>query len=161
MFPCQNAQLQRIQQVQAAVLAEAIHLRGVSSLDPLATTDPAIPIFDIRPDPPAYRSSQVELLKAQLGISGVPLQEQALISANFTGRYGTCILASSIVFPTASEFSEKYSPFKQSILHGGLSLRNLPLPYEDLHGTYLDPSKPDAAVSWRRKSTTNSVLNSF
>ena len=121
LLPCQNAQLQRNQQVQAAVLAEAIHLRGVSSLDPLATTGPAIPTFDIRPDPPAYRSSQVELLKAQLGISGAPLQEQALISANFTGRYGTCILASSIAFPTASEFSEKYFSLKQFILHGGLS----------------------------------------
>ena len=82
------------------------------------------------------------------------------MSANFTGCCGTRILASSIAFPTASEFSEKYYPFKQSILHGGLSLRNLPLPYEDLHGTYLDPSKPDATVSWRRGSTTNSVLNS-
>ena len=125
--------------MQAAVLAEAIHLHGVSSLDPLATAGP-IPTFDIRPNPLACRPSQVELLKAQLGISGAPLQEQALISTIFTGRYGTRILASNIAFPTASEFL-----FPSN--NPSFMVACLPLPYEDLHGTNLDSPKPDAAVS--------------
>ena len=130
-------------------------------MNSLATAGPASPTFDIRPNPPVRRPSQAELLKAQLGISGAPLQEQVPMSATLTGRYGSRIPASSIAFPTAPEFPENYSPPKHSTLHG-LSLRNSPPPHEDLHGTYLEnPSKPDAAISWRRGSTTNSVLSSL
>ena len=57
LFSCRNAQLQHNQQVQAAVLAEAIRLRDVSTLDPFATAGSVIPTFDIRPNPRACRPS--------------------------------------------------------------------------------------------------------
>lgn len=160
----QNAQMQRNQQVQAAVLAEALRQqakRGVSSMNPPATAGPASSTFAIRPNPPARRPSQAELLKVQLGISGPSLQEQVPMTATLTGRFGARTPASSIAFPTTPEFPENYSPPKQTtVLHG--ALRNSPPLHEDTHGNSLEnPSKPHAAVSWRRGSTTNSVLGSL
>jgi len=164
LLPCQNAQMQRNQQVQAAVLAEALRQqakRGVSSMNPPATAGPASSTFAIRPNPPARRPSQAELLKVQLGISGPSLQEQVPMTATLTGRFGSRTPASSIAFPTTPEFPENYSPPKQTtVLHG--ALRNSPPLHEDAHGNSLEnPSKPHAAVSWRRGSTTNSVLGSL
>ncbi|KAL4081699.1 hypothetical protein V8B97DRAFT_82515 [Scleroderma yunnanense] len=162
----QNAQLQRNQQVQAAVLAEALRQqakRGVSSMNPPATAGPATSTFDIRPHLPARRPSQAELLKAQLGVSGTSHQEQTPMTATLGGRYGTRIPSSSIAFPTAPEFPESCSPPKQTtVFRGGMSIRSSPPPHEDIYDTSENvPSKPDAAISWRRGNTTNSVLGSL
>lgn len=162
--PCQNAQMQRNQQVQAAVLAEALRQqakRGVSSMNPPATAGPASSTFASRSNPPARRPSQAELLKVQLGISGASHHEQAPMTATLTGRFGTRTPASSIAFPTAPDFTESYSPPKQiTVLHG--ALRNSPPLHEEVHGNSLEnPSKSHAAASWRRGNTTNSVLGSL
>ncbi|KAG6335303.1 hypothetical protein ID866_3787 [Astraeus odoratus] len=163
----QNAQMQRNQQVQAAVLAEALRQqakRNASGMNPPATAGPTSSAFDVRPSLPARRPSQAELLKAQLGISSAPPQEQAPMSATLGGRYGGARFpASTIAFPTAPEVPESYSPPKQTnMLHGGMSLRGSP-PLRETANDFQEsfPSKSDAAVSWRRGNSTNSVLGGF
>ncbi|KAI6134909.1 hypothetical protein EV401DRAFT_2052444 [Pisolithus croceorrhizus] len=140
----QNAQMQRNQQVQAVVLAEALRQqakRNVSGLNSAsAMAAPTTSSFDIGPNPPARRPCQAELLKAQLGISGTSPQEKVPMTATTGGRYGARSAASR--------------PF----IHGGASYRSSP-PLSDAADEENAPSKSDAATSWRRGSTTNSVLS--
>ncbi|KAI6105762.1 hypothetical protein F5141DRAFT_1125915 [Pisolithus sp. B1] len=158
----QNAQMQRNQQVQAVVLAEALRQqakRNVSGLNSAsAMAAPTTSSFDIGPNPPARRPCQAELLKAQLGISGTSPQEKVPMTATTGGRYGARSAASTIAFPSAPQAPESCSPPRQTFIHGGASYRSSP-PLSDAADEENAPSKSDAATSWRRGSTTNSVLS--
>ncbi|KAI6047378.1 hypothetical protein EDC04DRAFT_2623037 [Pisolithus marmoratus] len=156
-----NAQMQRNQQVQAVVLAEALRQqakRGISGLNTAATAAPTVSSFDIGPDPPPRRPCQAELLKAQLGISDTPLQEEVPMTATVGGRYGTRPAASTIAFPPAPQAPESCSPPRQTFVHRGASYRSSP-PLSDAVDEENVPSKSDTSTSWRRGSTTNSVLS--
>ncbi|KAI6034285.1 hypothetical protein BKA83DRAFT_670563 [Pisolithus microcarpus] len=157
----QNAQMQRNQQVQAVVLAEALRQkakRSVSGLNSATMTAPTTSSFDIGPNPPARRPCQAELLKAQLGISGTSPQEKIPMTATAGGRYGARSAASTIAFPSALQAPESCSPPRQTFVHGGALYRSSS-PLSDTADEENVPSKSDAATSWRRGSTTNSVLS--
>jgi hypothetical protein len=155
----QNAQAQRNQQVQAAVLAEA--LRQQASRSPIgfvpASAGPANTSFDFGSNaPPPRRPSQAELLKAQLGVSTIPqLNDHVPMTAALGGRFGSRLPPSTIAFPSFPDAGS--SPPKQTtILGGGLARGGSP-PHQAARDNA--PSRSDAATSWRRGNTTHSVLN--
>ncbi|KAG1874648.1 hypothetical protein DFJ58DRAFT_721645 [Suillus subalutaceus] len=163
----QSEQAQRNARAQAILIQHALHQqmqnRSASATIPPATAGPLETSFDIRPaggSPPARRPSQAELLKAQLGVQTPPLEEQVLMTAAPGGRAGARI-ASSVAFPSSPETPIRGSspPGQTTVISGGTSLGNS-LPSGNGH-TIKDniPSKSDVAVSWRRGSTTNSVLS--
>ncbi|KAH7930310.1 hypothetical protein BV22DRAFT_1000896 [Leucogyrophana mollusca] len=171
MLRLQSAQAQRSQQVQAAVLAEALR-KQVSqsrraSLNPPATAGPLNTTFDMRSaanNVPARRPSQAELLKAQLGVSNSPpLEEQVPMTAALGGRFGSRPVA-SVAFPRSREDvpdspPQSYSPPGQTtVISGGTSLGSLSSNSASATGTNA-PSKSDSAVSWRRGGANNSVLS--
>ncbi|KAI6152100.1 hypothetical protein BKA82DRAFT_4107132 [Pisolithus tinctorius] len=154
----QNAQMQRNHQVQAVVLAEALRQQAKRGVSGLSSAAPTISSFDIGPNPPARRPCQAELLKAQLGISGTSPQEKVPMTATAGGRYGSRPTASTIAFPSAPEVPESCSPPRQTFVHRAASYRSSP-PLSDAADEENTPSKSDTATSWRRGSTTNSVLS--
>ncbi|KAF9221889.1 hypothetical protein BS17DRAFT_784127 [Gyrodon lividus] len=161
----QNAQVQRNQQVQAVVLAEALRQqvrRGGMGMNPPASAGPTNNTFDMRANsPPARRPSQAEMLKVQLGVSGVPSHEdQVPMTAALGGRFGARLPSNSIAFPTAPDAMPPSPPKQTIVISGGTSLSDSPphnlssnLPRDNV------PSKSDVATSWRRGNTTNSVLS--
>ncbi|KAH7916751.1 hypothetical protein BJ138DRAFT_995188 [Hygrophoropsis aurantiaca] len=168
----QSAQAQRSQQVQAAVLAEALrqqvnqNRRASSSANPPATAGPLNTTFDMHSNAnavPARRPSQAELLKAQLGVSSSPpIEEQVPMTAALGGRFGSRPTA-SIAFPKSSQdvfdFPQSYSPPGQTtVISGGTSLGSLASNNANSSGSGT-PSKSDSAVSWRRGGANNSVLS--
>lgn len=158
----QNAQAQRNQQVQAAVLAEA--LRQQARRSPIgfvpASAGPANTSFDLGSNtPPPRRPSQAELLKAQLGVSTTPqLNDHVPMTATLGGRFGSRLPPSTIAFPSFPDAGpQSSSPPKQTtILGGGLARGDSP-PHQAARENA--PSRSDAATSWRRGNTTHSVLN--
>lgn len=159
----QNAQAQRNQQVQAAVLAEA--LRQQARRSPIgfvpASAGPTNTSFDLRSNTPsARRPSQAELLKAQLGITTtIPhLDDHVPMTAALGGRFGARLPPSSITFPPLPDVGpQSSSPPKQTIqLGGGLVRGGSPPHHASKDST---PSRSDAASSWRRGNNTYSVLN--
>lgn len=161
----QSEQAQRNARAQAIFIQHALRQqmsRGASAATP-ATAGPLETSFDIRPvggSPPARRPSQAELLKAQLGVQTPPLEDQVPMTAPLGGRVGARV-TSSVAFPSVPETPLRGSspPGQTTVISGGTSLGNS-LPSGNGH-TIKDntPSKSDVAVSWRRGSTTNSVLN--
>ncbi|KAG2158873.1 uncharacterized protein EDB93DRAFT_428826 [Suillus bovinus] len=163
----QSEQAQRNARAQAILIQHAlrqqIQNRCASATIPSVTTGPLEASFDIRPvggSPPARRPSQAELLKAQLGVQTPPLEEQVPMTAVLGGRAGVRV-TSSVAFPSSPETPIRGSspPGQTTVISGGTSLGNS-LPSGNGQ-TMKDntPSKSDVAVSWRRGSTTNSVLN--
>lgn len=163
----QSEQAQRNARAQAILIQHALRQqmqnRSVSVTNPPATAGPLETSFDIRPvsgSPPARRPSQAELLKAQLGVQTPPLEDQVSMTAALGGRVGARV-TSSVAFPSIPETPLRGSspPGLTTVISGGTSLGNS-LPNGNGH-TIKDstPSKSDVAVSWRRGSTTNSVLN--
>ncbi|KIL00376.1 hypothetical protein PAXRUDRAFT_8252 [Paxillus rubicundulus Ve08.2h10] len=163
----QNAQVQRNQQVQAVVLAEALRQqarRGGTGMNPPASAGPTNFSFDTRANsPPARRPSQAETLKAQLGVSGVSsYEDQGPMTAALGGRFGARLPASSIAFPTTPDVMPRTSspPKQTTVIDAVTPLGSSPphnlnsnLPKDNV------PSKSDVATSWRRGNTTNSVLS--
>ncbi|KAG8218400.1 hypothetical protein J3R82DRAFT_4025 [Butyriboletus roseoflavus] len=159
----QNAQAQRNQQVQAAVLAEA--LRQQARRSPIsfvpASAGTVNTSFDLRSStPPTRRPSQAELLKAQLGVgTTVPqLDDHVPMTATLGGRFGVRLPPSTITFPSFPDADPRSSsPPKQTSVVGSGLVRGSSPP----HHTFKDntPSRSDAATSWRRGNTTYSVLN--
>ena len=154
----QDAQAQRNQQVQAAVLAEA--LRQQARRSPIgfapASTSPANTSFDLRSNTlPTRRPGQAELLRAQLGVS--QLDDNLPMSAAVGGRFGSRQPPSTITFPSLPEAGpQSCSPPKHmTLLGGGLVRGGSPPRGVSKENT---PSRSDAAISWRR-GNTNSVLN--
>ncbi|KAG1907412.1 uncharacterized protein F5891DRAFT_370749 [Suillus fuscotomentosus] len=162
----QSEQAQRNARAQAILIQHALRQqmqsRCASATILSATAGPVETSFDIRPvgSPPARRPSQVELLKAQLGVQTPPLEEQVPMTAALGGRVGARV-TSSVAFPSSPETPVRGSspPGQTTVISGGTSLGNS-LPSGNVY-TIKDntPSKSDVAVSWRRGSTTNSVLN--
>ncbi|KAH0839678.1 Sedlin, N-terminal conserved region-domain-containing protein [Lanmaoa asiatica] len=142
----QNAQAQRNQQVQAAVLAEALRQqarrRSPIGFAP-ASASPANTSFDLRPNTPsARRPSQAELLKAQLGV-GTTIPQPDDHHHHFPS------------LPDSSPQSS--SPPKQITILGGGLVRGVSPPHHASKD--ITPSRSDAATSWRRGNTTYSALN--
>jgi hypothetical protein len=112
---------------------------------------------------PARRPSQAELLKAQLGVQGTPLvEDQVLVTVPVGGRVGARV-TSSVAFPSSPEPPLRGSspPGQTTVISGGTSLGNS-VPNGNGHSIRDNaPSKSDVAISWRRGSTTNSVLSSL
>lgn len=163
----QSEQAQRNARAQAILIQHALRQqmqnRSASATIPPATASPLETSFDIRPaggSPPARRPSQAELLKAQLGVQTPPLEDQVPMTSAQGGRAGARI-TSSVAFPSSPETPIRGSspPGQTTVISGGTSLGNS-LPSGNGY-TIRDniPSKSDVAVSWRRGSTTNSVLN--
>ncbi|KAG1780224.1 hypothetical protein EV702DRAFT_964842 [Suillus placidus] len=163
----QSEQAQRNARAQAIFIQHALRQqmqnRSASATIPPITAGPLETNFDIRPvggSPPARRPSQAELLKAQLGVQTPPLEIQVPMTAALGGRTSTRV-TSSVAFPSSPETPIRGSspPGQTTVISGGTSLGNS-LPSGNGH-TIKDntPSKSDVAVSWRRGSTTNSVLN--
>lgn len=163
----QSEQAQRNARAQAMLIQHALRQqmlnRSASATIPPATAGPLETSFDIRSasgTPPARRASQVELLKAQLGVQTSPLEEQVPMTTAVGGRVSTRV-TSSVAFPSIPETPLRGSspPGQTTVISGGTSLGNS-LPNANGH-TIKDntPSKSDVAVSWRRGSTTNSVLS--
>lgn len=163
----QSEQAQRNARAQAILIQHALRQqmqnRSASATIPPATAGPLETSFDIRPaggSPPARRPSQAELLKAQLGVQTPPLEDQVPMTATLGGRAGVRV-TSSVAFPSSPETPIRGSspPGQTTVISGGTSLGDS-LPSGNGH-TIKDntPSKSDVAVSWRRGSTTNSVLN--
>jgi hypothetical protein len=158
----QNAQAQRNQQVQAAVLAEA--LRQQARRSPIgfvpASAGPTNTSFDLRSNTPSSRRpNQAELLKAQLGVSSFPqLDDQVPMTAALGGRFGARMPPSTIAFPSLPDAGpQSYSPPKQTtVLAGGMVRGGSPPQQASKENT---PSRSDVATSWRRGNTTHSVLN--
>ncbi|KAI9574931.1 hypothetical protein HD554DRAFT_129738 [Boletus coccyginus] len=158
----QNAQAQRNQQVQAAVLAEA--LRQQARRAPVgfapASAGPNNTSLDLHSNtPPPRRPSQVELLKAQLGVPAIPQPDDRVpMTAALGGRFGARLPPSTIAFPSFPDTGPQTSspPKQPTVLGGGLARAGSPP-----HQTAKDntPSRSDAATSWRRGNTTHSVLN--
>jgi len=155
----QNAQAQRAQQVQAAVLAEALRQASRSPIGFIPASAGPTTSFDHRSDAPSVRRHcQAELLKAQLGISNIPqLDDQVPMTAALGGRFGSRLPASSISFPSLPDVSS--SPPKQTSAVGG-GLARGPSPTHQASKDTL-PSRSDAATSWRRGNTTHSALNAL
>lgn len=158
----QNAQAQRNQQVQAAVLAEALQQQARRSPIGFVPTsaDPPNTSFDLRSNAPSYRRpSQAELLRAQLGVSTFPqLDDNVPMTAALGGRFGARQPPSTITFPSFPDAGpQSSSPPKQTTLLGGGPVRGGSPPHyvSKEHTT----SRSDAATSWRRGNTTHSVLN--
>ncbi|KAG0705452.1 hypothetical protein DFH29DRAFT_1031216 [Suillus ampliporus] len=164
----QTEQAQRNARAQAILIQHALRQqlqnRNASvTINPLATAGPLETSFDIRSvsgTPPARRPSQAELLKAQLGVQTPPLEDQVPMTAPLGGRVGSRV-TSSVAFPSIPETPLRGSspPGQTTVISGGISLGNS-LSSGNGH-TIKDnaPSKSDVAVSWRRGSTTNSVLS--
>ncbi|KAG2077626.1 hypothetical protein BDR04DRAFT_1001660 [Suillus decipiens] len=163
----QSEQAQRNARAQAILIQHALRqqMQNRSANAPITvpTTSPLEVSFDIHPvgdSPPARRPSQAELLKAQLRVQTPPLEDQVPMTAPLGGRVGARV-TSSVAFPSSPETPIRGSspPGQTTVISGGTSLGN-PLPSGNGH-TVRDntPSKSDVAVSWRRGSTTNSVLN--
>lgn len=163
----QSEQAQRNARAQAILIQHALRQqmqnRSASATIPPASAGPFETSFDIRPaggSPPARRPSQAELLKAQLRVQTPPLEDQVSMTASLGGRAGPRV-TSSVAFPSSPETPIRGSspPGQTTVISGGTSLGNS-LPNGNGH-TMKDntPSKSDVAVSWRRGSTTNSVLN--
>ncbi|KAF8845657.1 hypothetical protein BDN67DRAFT_892409 [Paxillus ammoniavirescens] len=158
-------QVQRNQQVQAVVLAEALRQqarRGGTGVP--ASAGPTNFTFDTRANsPPARRPSQAEMLKAQLGVSGVPSHEdQVPMTAALGGRFGARLPTSTIAFPTTPDVMPRGSspPKQTTAVDGATSFGSSPL--HNLNSNLPKdnvPSKSDVATSWRRGNTTNSVLS--
>ncbi|KAF8138208.1 hypothetical protein EV363DRAFT_1154022 [Boletus edulis] len=162
----QNAQAQRNQQVQAAVLAEA--LRQQARRSPIgfvpASAGHVNTSFDLRPNtPPTRRPNQAELLKAQLGVGVTTtpqLDDHVPMTAALAGRFGARLPPSTITFPSLPDAGpQSSSPPKQTTALGGaLASGGSPPHHASKDNT---PSRSDAATSWRRGNTTHSVLNSL
>ncbi|KAG1753826.1 uncharacterized protein EDB91DRAFT_1242791 [Suillus paluster] len=162
----QTEQAQRNARAQAILIQHAlrqqIQNRSASiAINPPATAGPLETSFDIRSvsgTSPTRRPSQAELLKAQLGIQTPPLEDEVPMTAPLGGRTR---VTSSVAFPSIPEIPLRGSspPGQTTVISGGTSLGNF-LPNGNVH-TVKDntPSKSDVAVSWRRGSTTNSVLS--
>jgi hypothetical protein len=155
----QNAQAQRNQQVQAAVLAEALRQQARRSPQFVpASAGPANTSFDFGSNtPPTRRPSQAELLKAQLGVSTIPqLNDHVPMTAALGGRFGSRLPPSTIAFPSLPDAGpQSASPPKQTTVLG--QVRGGSPPHQASRD--ITPSRSDAATSWRRGNTTHSVLN--
>lgn len=161
----QSEQAQRNARAQAIFIQHALRQqmqnRSASAAISPTTAGPLETSFDICPvggSPPARRPSQAELLKAQLGVQTPPLEDQVPMTA-VLGRAGARV-TSSVAFPSSPEGPIRGSspPGQTTVISGGTSLGNS-LPSGNGHIKDNTPSKSDVAVSWRRGSTTNSVLN--
>jgi len=139
--------------------------RGANiNINPPATAGSLDTSFDrSTSSPPVRRPSQVELLKAQLGVNGTPLvEDQVPMTVAHGGRLGARI-TSSVAFPSTQEapLRESSPPDHTTVISGGTSLSNS-IPSGNGHAVRDSaPSKSDVALSWRRGSTTNSVLSSL
>jgi hypothetical protein len=157
----QTAQAQRKQQVQAAVLAEALRQQARRSPIGFATASagPTNTSFDLRSNTPlTRRPNQAEFLKTQLGVTSVPqLDDHVPMTAALGGRFGAR-LPSTIAFPSLPDAGpQSSSPPKQTTVLGGGLVRGGSPPHQASKD--ITPSRSDAATSWRRGNNTNSVLN--
>lgn len=133
--------------------------------NPPATAGPLDTSFDRSASgtPPARRPSQAELLKAQLGVSGTHLVEEQVPATVALGERVGARITSSVAFPSTQEtlLRESSPPGQTTVISGGTSLGNS-VPNGNGHAIRdSTPSKSDVATSWRRGSTTNSVLSSL
>jgi len=164
----QTEQAQRNARAQAILIQHAMHQQIQNRspsiiINPPATAGPLDTSFDrsASSTSPARRPSQAELLKAQLGIHGTPpVEDQVPMASPLGGRLGTRV-TSSVAFPSTSEPPLRGSspPGLTTVISGGTSLGNSVLNGNGHAIRDNAPSKSDVAISWRRGSTTNSVLS--
>ncbi|GJE84616.1 hypothetical protein PsYK624_006920 [Phanerochaete sordida] len=159
MMQMEIARLQA-QQYQNELIAQAQRQRQqvpqrrpTAGYAPPATAGPANTSFDFRPNvmaAQARRTNQADQLRAMLGVNG---EEQVPMTAALGGRFGSRMspqfggeedMSAYLKTPATPNFTNTIS--------GGTSLGN------PSGVTSPNPSKSDAAVSWRR-SGNNSVLS--
>jgi len=159
----QNARAQVL--IQHAMRQQMQSRSANINMNPPATAGPLDTSFDrsAGATSPARRPCQAELLKAQLGVQGTPsVEDQVPMTAPLGGRVGARV-TSSVAFPSAPEplLGGSSPPGQTTVISGGTSLGNS-VPNGNGHAIRDNvPSKSDVALSWRRGSTTNSVLSSL
>ncbi|KAI0035576.1 hypothetical protein K488DRAFT_25940, partial [Vararia minispora EC-137] len=137
------------QQYQAELIAQAqLQQQQSRGFHPPATAGPIATSFGAAQ---LRRPSQAEMLRHQLGLAHDAADQQVPMTAALNGKFGGRLQIPDDEFP-----GSRYQPSQQtpmtpthtSIISGGASLGH----------ASAAPSKSDAAVSWRRASTNNSVL---
>lgn len=149
------------QQYQAELLAQAQaqaqqrqrqpQRRNAAGYAPPATAGPATTSFDMRSGPMgvnARRANQADQLRAMLGVGN---DDQVPMTAALGGRFGSR-MHSGQHDNEEDDFSYMKTPASNytSVISGGTALGGIGVS---------PPSKSDAAVSWRRGGTNNSVLS--
>ncbi|THH33712.1 hypothetical protein EUX98_g398 [Antrodiella citrinella] len=169
MMQVEIARLQTIQaqQYQAELMAQAQRQRvpqqplrrSAIGFVPPATAGPTQGSFDLRSTAMASqlrRNQQADQLRSKLGHSG---EDQLPMTAALNGKFGTRN-GYSAYDSEEDDFSSNMrnppaTPNYTTVISGGTSLGGLAA---NNVNTVAVPSKSDAATSWRRASTNNSVL---
>lgn len=171
MMQMEIARLQNIQaqQYQAELLAQAQAQaqrqrqaqqpmrRTASAFVPPATAGPAQGSFNLHAggmDTQMRRASQADQLRSRLGVGS---DDQVPMTAALGGKFGSRV-ASGRYDSEEDDFSNvklPSTPNFTTVISGGTSLGT---PTTGTLNTAM-PSKSDAAVSWRRNGTNNSVLS--
>jgi len=169
MMQVEIARLQTIQaqQYQAELMAQAQRQRtpqqplrrSAVGFVPPATAGPTQGSFDLRSAtmaPQMRRNQQVDQLRSKLGYAG---EDQVPMTAALNGKFGTRN-GYSAYDSEEDDFSSNMrnppaTPNYTTVISGGTSLGGVAV-YNGNNAAV--PSKSDAATSWRRGSTNNSVL---
>jgi len=169
MMQVEIARLQALQaqQYQADFIAQAQRQRAQQPIRrssagyaPPATAGPTNGSFDLRSttmNSQLGRARHAEQLRTKLGVVG---EAHVPMTAALGGKFGSRMVSSPYEseeedFPTARNVP--LTPSHTTVISGGTSLGNLSA---NAYGSTpsVTPSKSDAAISWRRGSTNNSVL---
>ncbi|KAH8106232.1 hypothetical protein BXZ70DRAFT_426673 [Cristinia sonorae] len=173
MMQVEIARLQALQaqQYQAELMAQAQRQRvpqqqplrrSTVGFVPPATASPTQGSFDFRAAPAntqVRRAQQAEQLRARLGFSG---EEQVPMTAALNGKFG--MRAGYTAYDSEEDdFSSNMrnppaTPSYTTVISGGTSLGGVASANSNNSNSNAVPSKSDAAVSWRRGTTNNSVL---
>ncbi|OCH93617.1 hypothetical protein OBBRIDRAFT_790141 [Obba rivulosa] len=154
------AQAQLAQQAQRRQVQQQATRRAVGLVPP-ATAGPT-GSFDLRAATTAAqmrRANQVDQLRSRLGVGA---DEQVPMTAAIGGKFGSRV-TSARYDPEDDDFSSTgakppSTPNHTTVISGGTSLGSPMSNNMNSGSASVVPSKSDAAVSWRRSSTSNSVL---
>lgn len=142
------AQAQRQQRQQAP------QRRATTGFMPPATAGPMNTSFDLRANVMAAqvrRANQADQLRAMLGVGN---DEQVPMTAALGGRFGSRMTPGQFQEDDMSAYLRTpNTPNFTNTISGGTALGNAN------GGSSPNPSKSDAAVSWRRNGANNSVLS--
>lgn len=154
----QIQQLHRQQILQAQQQQQQQHYqsrRASVGFVPPATAGPTSTSFDLRS---ATLNGQLRRASAndQQKYPGVVNEESVPMTAALGGKFG-----SRVPGPASSRYEEEVPPLSSNttVISGGTSLGNLSNTLTGNNSSVSNPSKSDAATSWRRGGNNNSVLS--
>ncbi|EMD40550.1 hypothetical protein CERSUDRAFT_80218 [Gelatoporia subvermispora B] len=153
------AQAQLAQQAQRRQAQQQAARRAIGLVPP-ATAGPTAS-FDLRSAASAVqmrRANQVDQLRSRLGMTAE--EQQVPMTAAIGGKFGSRVTSARYDVED-DDFSSTgakppSTPSYTTVISGGTSLGSPAS--NNLNGNGTTPSKSDAAVSWRRSNTSNSML---